>query len=604
MEINDILKKLYKILNIISFIIIIIAYGFVIAQSIINIIYSSNNSKEIIVERIVYEQFSHEVYSNINSKIITNISIENDCGNKETYSLPIKIESFYDCRDVYNYNIDKELCQNKITSSSLCCNEECCTTLVTGKKEYRRCKDNKKNNDDKRNYYCSKYSKYNGKVYELVYYNNQKNICVQRLDMTYEDLLRNADNDGYSYSTNIKIDSKKHYYHSNIHNYNNEVMVKMIGSVTKLSYFEMESNIELSKMLNKINYNVDKIKKKIQTLSEISAKNIFDTFTDKECSGDNCYDNNYFILDYYSPNSDDYNYQFYYYMSLNNIIRENSDTLLMSESSKNNEYIKSQDISLYSRSYIGFANTTELYRFKKHFDSNNHKNNALYKISTTLFPNYGSCILGGIICIILIIIICVCIKKFTTTETDFLFFDYNINIFKLFLILFLFLLYLLLYLIGYYFRFEEINIDMENFYQKVLEKYNYRRKQLFLVIGVIIFGFNLFLELIIQNIKFSFTSNVDNGVNGPAVNTIQVIFQFKNINCNHKRKLYKKKSFISQFEKIEKGILKCRKCNAQRQNEEIKGFTLGNKDIDVNEIVNKIGIKNNDVIIIETSEEE
>ena len=594
MEINDILKNLYKILNIVSFIIIIIAYGFVMAQSIINIRYSSNNSKEIIVERTVYEQFSHEVYSNINSKIITEISFENDCVNKEPYSFPIKIESFYDCRDVYNNNIDKELCQNKITSSSLCCNEECCTTLVTGKKEYRRCSDNKKNYDDKRNYFCSKYSKYNGKVYKLDYNDNPKKICVQRLDMTYEDLLRNADNNGYSYGTSsIKIDSKNHFYHSDIHNYNNQVMVKMIGSVTKPSYFEMESNIELSKMLNKINYNEDKIKKKIQILSEISAKNIFDAFTDKECSGDNCYDNNYFIL---------YNYPFYY-MSLYNIISNNSDTLLMSESSKDNEYIKNQDISLYSRSYIGFENITELYRFKKHFDSNNHKKNSLYKISTTLFPNYGSCIVGGIICIISIIIICVCIKNFKITETDFQLFDHNINIFKFLLILLLFLIYLLLYLIGYYFKYEEINIDMEDFYQKVLEKYNYRRKQLFLVIGIIIFGFNLFLELIIQNIKFSFNSNAFNGVNGTPVNTIQVNFQFKNINCNHRRKLYKKKPFISQFEKFEKGILKCRKCKAQRLNQEIKGFTLGNKAIDVNETVNKIGIKNNDIITIETSEE-
>ena len=66
-------QKTYKVVNIISSIILIIAYGFIMVQSIFNIIYSENKKKSIIAERYAYEQFSHEVYSNINSKIISDI---------------------------------------------------------------------------------------------------------------------------------------------------------------------------------------------------------------------------------------------------------------------------------------------------------------------------------------------------------------------------------------------------------------------------------------------------------------------------------------------------------------------------------------------------
>ena len=58
-----------------------------------------------------------------------------------------------------------------------------------------------------------------------------------------------------------------------------------------------------------------------------------------------------------------------------------------------------------------------------------------------------------------------------------------------------------MYLIGYYFKFDEIYIDMEDFYKKVLQKYNYRRRQLYLFIGLMILSFEVFFELLILNLK-------------------------------------------------------------------------------------------------------
>ena len=560
------------------------------AQSIINFIYSANNKKEIIVERLVYEQFSHEVYSNINSKVIKRISPASSCdGEKELYSLPVKMEAFYDCTNVYNDNIDKDICQNKITSAYLCCNKECCNSVITGKKEYKNCNDKKGIYDhDERDGICSKFSKYNGKSFYIDNSNNK--ICIEKYDVTYYDLLKNSDRNAYDF----KIDSKNHYYHdysvlgSSVYN---PVMIQNLISVVRPTYFEMESNIKLSIMLNKNNYDEDKIKKKIQTLSEISAKNIYDAFNDEKCHGDECYDKNYF---YHS------------YLSLPDIIEKNSGISLIFENFKNNALIRGQEAIWYYRSYIGFENISELNRFNEHFDSNNHKNNSLYKISATLYPNLGSFIIGAIICIISIILICLYIKDFKNSEINFKFnfWDYNINLFKFFLILALFLIYLLIYLCGYYFKFEEIYIDMEDFYRKALEKYNYRRKQLYLMIGIIIFGFNLFLELIIQNFNLSFYNIAGNGFNGVPVNTIIVNFVFENISCNHRRKLYKNKIFKDEFKKLEKKIINCSKCKNERNiSAEIEGYFIGNKKINENETINANGIKDKNEIIIKLKNE-
>ena len=46
--------KLYRVISIISIVLLIISLGFIITQSIINIIYSFKLSKKIITERLVY----------------------------------------------------------------------------------------------------------------------------------------------------------------------------------------------------------------------------------------------------------------------------------------------------------------------------------------------------------------------------------------------------------------------------------------------------------------------------------------------------------------------------------------------------------------------
>lgn len=97
---------------------------YIFIQSIFNIKYNSNN-KTYVAERLVYQQFSQDVYSNIKSKIFYDFEIiehDRNCSdNKEILNIPIKIDSFYDCEKVKIDDIDKDLCQNKISRASTCC---------------------------------------------------------------------------------------------------------------------------------------------------------------------------------------------------------------------------------------------------------------------------------------------------------------------------------------------------------------------------------------------------------------------------------------------------------------------------------------------------
>ena len=570
-------QTLFKILYIISFIILFVACGFIMAQSYLNFLYSKYDTKKIIIERLVYEQFSHEIYSNINSKIIEDIQFADECENGyEIYQFPIKIESFYDCTNINEQDINKNICQNKITPTSLCCRGICCINEVSGKEDHYYCRDkNNINEYDSRNNVCSKFSKYNGKFYIN---EDNKKICVKKVDKTYEDLLLIDYTNYPNLNNNLLYQSST----TQIKNY----VVKNIFSINPPSYFETESNIKISLMLNKKNYDEDKIKKRIQQISDISAKDIYDTFFEEECSKDNdyyqCYDPNYRVI---QEN-----------IRLDNIISNNKKYSLIFDSFKYNDYIKSQTINWYSRGYITFQNRTELDKFKKIFDSNDHKNNPLYKISKDLYPNLTTFILGIIFECYCIVCICLLAKELKNDDNNSIDNLIYYNYFTFLSNFVIFLIYLFIYIFYYLNQFEEINIDMETFYQKVLQKYNYRRKQLYLVIGIIILSFNIFLELLIQNLKF----NMMFKGNKPSGNTIEVRIQFKNYKCpheEHKFKLYLNKKFNQQIDKIKKLIYNKKCINAEEN--EIKRFLFNDNEIDGNKTIKEIKIKNNELIEIE-----
>ena len=571
----DCQKKSYQVIGIISIILLIISVGFIITQSIINIIYSLQLSNKIIAERLIYEQFSHEVYSNINSHPFTDITpVDNtdySCSD-ELIRIPIKIEEFYDCGK--DESID-EFCQNKITPESLCCLKSCCFEKIENKKESKYClqkreligSDIRKNNEPRDNA-CTKFSKYHGKFYKL---------CVKKSSKTYEDyLIENKNYYDCSYS-NPKLDSKGHCIYNyedlkyNSAYYPSNLIVKNIFSTTHPNNFEMESKLSILMMLNRKEYNENKIKNEIKKISEISSKNIYDTFNDNECTSNECNNPNYIHYNSYNLKQD---------------VFDKSDEYIF-KNYKNDYYYSGKTINWYTRNYIGFQNITELNKFKNFFDVNDHKNNCLFKISKTLFPNFESIIIGIIFIVLSILLIIHLIKNNKAND------DYKLDYLILLVVFILFLFYFLMYLIGYLIKFKEIDIDMEDFYSNILKKYNYRRRQLYLMIAVIILIVDVFLELLKLNIKIS----VNNPERNNGTNYIKVKIKINESKCHaeHNIRLYYTKKFSYYIRKINIIFSKCRNC----KDFDINTFKINGNEIDENKTIQDINIQNGNEIICE-----
>ena len=115
-----------------------------------------------------------------------------------------------------------------------------------------------------------------------------------------------------------------------------------------------------------------------------------------------------------------------------------------------------------------------------------------------------------------------------------------------------------MYLIEYLIKFKEIDIDMEDFYSKILKKYNYRRRQLYLMIAVIILIVDVFLELLKLNIKIS----VNNPERNNGTNYIKVKIKINESQCQaeHNIRLYYTKKFSYYIRKINIIFSKCRNC--------------------------------------------
>ena len=377
----------HLIFNYTSLSLLILACILILVQRISNVIYNSND-KTSIAERLVYQQFSHDVYSNIKSKILYDFEIidhsQNCSDNREILNIPIKIESFYDWEKVKVDDIDKDLCQNKI---STCCKKECCKQDIYTNQKICKNKNiyNSADNEDPRKN-CKIFKIYNGKIYKM---NNYK-ICARRYDYNYEYLLeKNQDSfckDG------IKLDSLDHCFNENItilnqsnsNNYlsfkeNSPIIVKNILSEINPNYFEYELIMRESILNNKIKID-EKEQNEVNKYKVINIKNIYNAFF-----------RNVKNLDFTDGNQ--------YYINHNQInlgyIMENNDDIVLNEFQDNN-FIKEKNLSWYTRNYIGFRNLDELQKFKYYFDEEDPQNNTLYKMDKTLFPNIESIFISSV----------------------------------------------------------------------------------------------------------------------------------------------------------------------------------------------------------------
>ena len=269
--------KFFLFIVIISLLLLNSGFILIIIQNIINIIFYSERTKEIIAEKIVYEQFSLEIYSNIKSKIyysIHEISKSSEC-SYELVKFPLRMEYFYDCEGVYNDKIDKKECQNKITSPKTCCEINCCRDYIINKEKKHICSEySSVPSYDPRNDICSYISIYNGKFSSTGNYK----FCTRRFYKKYEDLLSDYERNWNCMSSYIMLDSTNHYFCSGDYSfYNgiyfdydlsfysyNQLIAQNIFSTIQPSYINIENSFRISKLLNNKNYDESKIKKELK----------------------------------------------------------------------------------------------------------------------------------------------------------------------------------------------------------------------------------------------------------------------------------------------------------------------------------------------------
>ena len=562
--------KITFLFNVISLVLLIISFAFILAQNIINLIFYAEKRKDIIAEKYIYEQFSHEVYSNINSRIYYNI--DEHSSDSEIIKFPLKFDYLYDCEDVDDDKIDKE-CQNKITSPSLCCELSCCRDYVKNKEKYHKCSNKNNFNDyDSRENICSKSSIYNGNFYYIY----SRNYDARRYSKTYEELLLEANNDNNCLYRPIQFDTKGNTFCDNDNIIENgRVIVQNIISTIEPKYIDIHNSLRIDILLNKKEYDESKILKEKRKLNEISYKNIKDAFLEKD---------------------EDYNYySIYQTFKMSDLISGNEAIF---ENYKSNNYYDGVNIYWYTRNYIGFKNYQELKNFKKYFDENDHKNNCLYKFSNSNII-FGISITSVILIIIFIILIVLkllhLLKNMNEINIQSIPYDTTRKIFMIFSS-FDFLFFLIIYLACFICKYDYIDIDMETFFKKVLDKYNKRRNQIYLFIGFIISFISLLLSFFYIYILECFKSNAS--LNVRPNNILVVKFRLDEGNCEHKIKIDKNKTLNDYINKMENILERCNKCNNIYLGVGIDNIHLNDRNLNLNQRIEEFRIDENSLLII------
>ena len=208
---------------------------------------------------------------------------------------------------------------------------------------------------------------------------------------------------------------------------------------------------------------------------------------------------------------------------------------------------------LFSPFDIGFRNLDELQKFKYYFDEEDPQNNTLYKMDKILFPNIESIFISSVFILLMGSIFLGQIyyykNKDEDTKRDFYFYS-----FRRISTLVLLIIYLSIYLFKYVYYYHKIEeIDMEKYYAIVLEKYNKRREQIYLLIGIILLGINLIIEVIHYIIEYVlFQYPISQGENISSNKTIICTLENSDSREQKKFKFYLNRKFLDEKKRFEK----------------------------------------------------
>ena len=464
---------------IISIIFFIIAHIFLLIQGSVNYNFYIFKDRKIIVEKTLFEQFSYEVYSSINSPLYINNEIKDKCD--QSYQSPIyfnlNLDTFFDCRGIFNKELN--FCKDKIVNNNTDCNSQ------EGYISY-----NDLNNlldYDPRITYCKYYSKFKQKINKLF----SESICQNNNNykFDYEQLLNNSvkerDAEGRlnPCPNNFKkcgiLDTKRNILcinsnsmcpNNNIEISNSSAGTTIIINETHYLKFTNDDSRDIVKSI---------ILSENAPLShewDLMVRETYEELDDTDIQKRRIITSEDFKL---LNMEEDNTYQ------LLNV----NDLNLKVETVKNNNYFiggedfkynKDQTLNIYTRNYIGFKDLEELNKFKKRFNNNNSTDNPLYKICT---PRHNPLITIIIPIVFIFISIAYLVLKIIKIFQDSLF-KILFYVFSILIILFCILELIIIFV--HFVRYPNIYIDMDDRMEKVLDLYNKRTfmSQIFRIISL------------------------------------------------------------------------------------------------------------------------
>ena len=479
------LKTKFNIFELISVSFLLTSYALFLTQSIINYIFTHSQSKDIIGEKLLYEQFSREIYANIKSFPFSRIFTQNENDN-DYLNVEVKLDPYFDCQGVKKGLLNEE-CQDKIVNNFTCCKSECCMrsdeNMVCTDYSFDLQQSHYDNDkilnynedelyDDPRRRYCHYFNNYIGETHSL----SSISLYKQNFSFNYKQIISNENSSIFfgkenkqGYEDCGEIDTlKNHLYVKNI-----SCPVNSIARNGNDFIFEgLPSNsltIFVRNIISEIPPNIHEWKNEYVNTkySYIKEKNITIKNINKFINENSSY---YKKMDV-SFNIDeltDYNYEY---------------------EDKVNKY---QKFYWYTTNYIGFESYDELKKFNKYFDEDDETNNNLYKIRNNLNPSLGSLIIGVILiiaCSLNFVFLIIALVKDKRPNKCYIIIKKSITISTE-------IGGIIYYIICAHAIYKSINIKMDENYMEILNLYNKRRKQKYFLSGVVIIGINLLYEII------------------------------------------------------------------------------------------------------------
>ena len=478
-------KKCLIYFEFISTILIIISFILYTIQSFINQNFTKNKSKSAYTEKLLYQKFAEEIYTNIHSYPIKKIKTSS---NKTPLILQVKLDTFYDCQGVKNGLLNEEICQNKIVNNLTCCKSTCChkdndENFFCNNYDFNVKQSSLDKNilvynydemlDDPKRRYCEYINKFSGNTSKVLDYN----LGIEILNYSYENILLNNNN---NINSDIKI-AKKDFN-------KNKENIDFIdcGEVDSLKNHLFLKGIDCP--INYINKDGNKLFFDFipQSALPIIVNNYLTEIPPSLHEWNNKYDSEIVTLkdiknlvNKNKDNSDDDNYykkqDAYFYIDQLPEFREKYTTKVNPK----------QKIYWYTTNYIGFDTAEDLKNFKSIFNENDLTDNPLYRMTELLYPSIET----SIICIILIPIYVIFLifleKHINQNNKDFTLKTWMFKLKKLFSLLLL-IIYFFIFLKFIKKPFKKININIDSNYQKILDLYNERRKQKYFLAGIIL----------------------------------------------------------------------------------------------------------------------